>query len=412
MFFSFHSEAETTIAVLDNIIDTTHPKLRPYLHYNSGEVLNSYDDDRNGKVDDVNGWNFINEDHLVFNEAQRGDFPKEVFLYYELRAKKTLDTITDDEMQEYKDLRKDDDFMDKRKEFSRYTHGSHVACLALDKRNYPKYIRKSDIKLFPVTYLGDATKGEFLLKDFVPTKSTSTSKRIRHIENYIEYYISFMRNKFLKAIDYSASHADIIHASWGQGYGSTENIVENLFEEQFGDERAKNFKKKRSSMTRDFMAGLIRNGERIVRKHSDKLFVFSAGNRKENTDESPHYPSSIKAANAITVGASHNGEKAYFSNFGRSSVTISAPGIAIRSCTPERRRIPINGTSQAAPQVTKASSIIREILIRKGIRPTPSMIKEIIVRTAKYQKDLVGFNSSSGALNLKAAIRLTERLRR
>ena len=176
MFFSFHSEAETTIAVLDNIIDTTHPKLRPYLHYNSDEVLNSYDDDRNGKVDDVNGWNFINEDHLVFNEAQRGDFPKEVFLYYELRAKKTLDTITDDEMQEYKDLRKDDDFMDKRKEFSRYTHGSHVACLALDKTNYPKYIKKSDIKLFPVTYVGDATLGDFLLKDFVPKKFSSTSK--------------------------------------------------------------------------------------------------------------------------------------------------------------------------------------------------------------------------------------------
>jgi len=49
------------VAVIDNVVDMTHEDLLPNLWVNSGEVPgNGIDDDNNGFVDDVHGWNFIN----------------------------------------------------------------------------------------------------------------------------------------------------------------------------------------------------------------------------------------------------------------------------------------------------------------------------------------------------------------
>src|SRR5690606_35937523 len=48
------------VAVIDSGIDTTHEDLKPVLWRNSGEIPgNGIDDDKNGYIDDVNGWNFI-----------------------------------------------------------------------------------------------------------------------------------------------------------------------------------------------------------------------------------------------------------------------------------------------------------------------------------------------------------------
>lgn len=48
------------VAVIDSGIDTTHEDLRPVLWKNPGEIPgNGIDDDKNGYVDDVYGWNFL-----------------------------------------------------------------------------------------------------------------------------------------------------------------------------------------------------------------------------------------------------------------------------------------------------------------------------------------------------------------
>jgi subtilisin family serine protease len=48
------------VAVIDSGIDTLHEDLKPILWRNPKEIPgNKIDDDKNGYVDDIYGWNFI-----------------------------------------------------------------------------------------------------------------------------------------------------------------------------------------------------------------------------------------------------------------------------------------------------------------------------------------------------------------
>jgi hypothetical protein len=48
------------VVVLDTEFQTWHPELEPRLWTNPGEIWNDIDDDGNGLIDDVNGWDFAN----------------------------------------------------------------------------------------------------------------------------------------------------------------------------------------------------------------------------------------------------------------------------------------------------------------------------------------------------------------
>lgn len=70
-------DAAVVVAVMDEGIDVTHPDLKDNLWMNPGETgtdsagvdkrVNKKDDDGNGKVDDVYGWDFRNNDNTVFD---------------------------------------------------------------------------------------------------------------------------------------------------------------------------------------------------------------------------------------------------------------------------------------------------------------------------------------------------------
>ena len=62
--------ANTIVAVIDTGVDINHPDLRDNIWTNPDEKPNNgRDDDRNGYIDDVHGWDFRNEDNSVFDSA-------------------------------------------------------------------------------------------------------------------------------------------------------------------------------------------------------------------------------------------------------------------------------------------------------------------------------------------------------
>ena len=65
-----HDASTITIAIIDDGIDINHPDLKNNIWVNSGEIPNNqFDDDGNGKVDDINGWNFIDNSPRIIANA-------------------------------------------------------------------------------------------------------------------------------------------------------------------------------------------------------------------------------------------------------------------------------------------------------------------------------------------------------
>lgn len=63
----------TIVAVIDTGVDYTHPDLAANMWRNPGEVPdNGVDDDKNGYVDDVRGWNFVSNNGDVFDDNGHG----------------------------------------------------------------------------------------------------------------------------------------------------------------------------------------------------------------------------------------------------------------------------------------------------------------------------------------------------
>ena len=95
----------------------------------------------------------------------------------------------------------------------------------------------------------------------------------------------------------------------------------------------------------------------------DVLFVAAAGNEGTNNDVLPLYPASWTLPNVVSVMATNrHDDRPGFSNYGRNTVHIAAPGVGILSTHyylgSERWRT-YSGTSAAAAQVTAAASLIR-----------------------------------------------------
>jgi thermitase len=64
---------DTVVAVIDTGVDLKHPDLNGNIWTNPDEVPNNnIDDDANGYVDDVHGWDFVNDDASVFDGSSDG----------------------------------------------------------------------------------------------------------------------------------------------------------------------------------------------------------------------------------------------------------------------------------------------------------------------------------------------------
>ena len=66
VYDNIQEKRKVVVAVIDTGIDIYHEDLNTGIWINKNEVINGLDDDNNAYIDDINGWNFIDNNNLVY----------------------------------------------------------------------------------------------------------------------------------------------------------------------------------------------------------------------------------------------------------------------------------------------------------------------------------------------------------
>ena len=139
------------------------------------------------------------------------------------------------------------------------------------------------------------------------------------------------------------------------------------------------------------------------------LFVAAAGNGGrdgvgDDNDKTPHYPSSYTNANIIAVASiTSTGARSSFSNYGKVSVDIGAPGSAINSTLPKSSKGQVvasygsySGTSMATPHVTGAVALYAA----RNPNATAGQIKAAILGQGMATPSMNNVTTSGNRLNV------------
>ena len=140
--------------------------------------------------------------------------------------------------------------------------------------------------------------------------------------------------------------------------------------------------------------------------NSNGVFVVAAGNDNGiDLDHTPLYPAAFKVSNVVTVGAStiSNG-LASFSNVGRSTVHLAAPGEAIVSTTNNNGYGVMSGTSMATPIVAGAAAVLQSMALAAGTILTPTQIRQLLMQTVDPIPGTSKRLASGGRLNFGRAV--------
>ncbi|HET7179431.1 MAG TPA: S8 family peptidase, partial [Chryseosolibacter sp.] len=154
------------------------------------------------------------------------------------------------------------------------------------------------------------------------------------------------------------------------------------------------------------------------------LMIHAAGNDSDNLDKEKNFPNRTYASGGhaqswLEIGASSWGADedfvGSFSNYGKKSVDLFAPGVQIYSTTPNDTYENLQGTSMAAPATTGVAAIIMEYFPKL----TADQVQEILRQsTRKFDglkvmkpgtKEVVPFSelsSSGGMVNAYQAVKL------
>ena len=287
------SRSGPIIAVLDTGIDLSHPDLKDNLWTNTGEIPNNgKDDDGNGVIDDVHGFNAY---------ADTGD-------------------PTD----------KDD-------------HGTHCAGTigAVGDNNLGIVGVNWQARIMPIKIFNDAEK---------PRASTSS---------------------ILRGISYATRNgARVTSNSYGGG-GRSRSV-----ERAFSSSRA--------------------------------FHIMAAGNETEDNDKKPHYPSNYNVTNSLAVASiDRQGALSSFSNYGKETVDLAAPGSSIYSTVPGGRYGYKSGTSMATPHVAGVAGLA--LTLKPNL--SNEQLKEALTKGVDEQSSLDGKVATGGRLNAFKTLQEVDKLR-
>lgn len=439
-------KGETVIvAVIDSGVDYDHEDLKDVMWVNKGEIPgNGIDDDKNGYIDDIHGWNFIggkdgknvNSENLEVVRVYNMLKPK-----YEGKDREKLskkEKVEYDQFKEYeKSINEHREKAGPQVEQMKMILGA-VKNLAKAIGKEPEDITADDLKNFKsddqmlsgmasnlANYMAEGASYTDIIKEVEGGMNYYNNQYNHHynpdfdarhlvgddIDNKNERYYG---NNDVEGPDavHGTHVAGIIAAARNNGVG-TNGVAENVLIMSVrtvpdGDERDKDVANairyavdngasvinmsfgKNPSPYKD----VVDEAVRYAAKH-DVLLVHAAGNDGKMVTIENNFPNdtykkrklfrSKTAKNWLEVGA-HGPETdgtmtASFSNYSSSNVDVFAPGEKIYATVPGDKYQSLQGTSMASPMVAGVAALIRSYYPEL----TAEQVKQVIMDSAVPQ---------------------------
>ena len=394
---------EVVVGVVDSGTDLLHEDLRDVAWVNVKEIENNgIDDDKNGYIDDINGWNFLG---TIYKEH----------LEYERIVKDPI--IADEET-----LKEATEFYNKKvdgAEANKKRYGQMLQMVSNVDSTLSKYFKNKNYSKDDVM---DASTDDNALKQSLSIAKQMYGNGLRSLSQAIQEL-----NSLVDKAD-ELLNGDSLKNEYRNILGDDPNIMDD---KPYGDSKTGHSIKDESHGThvsgiiaasrdnkigingiannvkimavravpdgdeydKDVALGLryaVDNGAKIINTSfgkgfspkkewvfeaiqyaasKDVLIVNAAGNDGNNIDFEKVFPIDSRdlkteiSDNFLTVGAmSANYDEnlpASFSNYGKINVDVFAPGVQIYSTTPENEYAKFSGTSMAAPSAAGVAALIR-----------------------------------------------------
>ena len=409
------------VAVIDSGIDIDHEDLKSVIWTNEDEIPdNGIDDDKNGYIDDVHGWNFIGGKNGNVNEDTY-----ELTREY-IRLKKKFETMDSTkipkklkaEFEQYQKIR--DKFQKlKAKNTQTYDFYNNLYLNMTGSIDTMKLLLKTD-KITVEALQGFSTNDPPLLfaKGFLLNifKNIGTEGKLEdfltQLKEGVDYYgviVKYGYNENFNSREIVGDHyadsyeknygnndvkgPDAMHGTHVAGIiaadrknnlgikGIADNVrIMSVRTVPNGDERDKDvanairYAVDNGAQIINMSFGKSFSPEKIVVDKAVKyaeqkgvLLIHAAGNDAEDTDVAKNYPTrryldGKVAKNWLEIGASAWGRDEHFvgnfSNYGKKSVDFFAPGVEIYSSTPNNTYKNESGTSMACPSSVGVAAVL------------------------------------------------------
>lgn len=452
------------VAVIDGGVDVEHEDLKDNLWINVRDSLgNGVDADGNGYINDKYGWNFLGNangenvqyDNLEVTRLMREYEPK----YISVLPSTSLGEQERREFEAYQ--RMVTDYANKLNRAQSGQISYHILKRTTDiiktkigketpsRADFGKYKAQNDLEKRVLKVIKSELKDEPDFHKFYE----ELEEAIEYFDNQINYHLnkeydsrpivgdhyedSSERNYGNPDVkgpdaDHGTHVAGIIGAVRNNGLG-IQGIVQDV---QIMSLRAVPDGDERDKDVANAIRYAVENGARVINMsfgksfpkdkravdeavrfamEQDVLIVHAAGNDGLDLDWNPNFPNKhfvdslgINQGTAdawITVGATQwKNDKnlvATFSNYGKKSVDVFAPGVKIYSTMPESTYEDAQGTSMAAPVVAGLAGLIRSYY--PGL--SALQVKDIIMQSVTPVKHRVRVKGSDGRIK---RVRMTD----